>query len=62
MWHTQLQSLKVLRLTVKEEMHLHENTLFDPVPSTHVIYAPAKFDVDISNALEGDTFTRKYII
>ena len=48
MWPIQLQSLKLLGLTIKEEIHLQENTLFDlwpwpwgqghtkccPVPST----------------------------
>ena len=48
MWPIQLQSLKLLRLTVKEEIQLQENTIFDlwpwpwgqghtkcrPVPST----------------------------
>ena len=46
MWPIQLQSLKLLGLTVKEEIHLQENTIFDlwpwpwghtkchPVPST----------------------------
>ena len=29
MWPFQLQSLKLLRLTVKEEIHLQENILFD---------------------------------
>ena len=29
MWPMQLQSLKLLRLLIKEEIHLHENTLFD---------------------------------
>ena len=50
----QLQSLKLLSLTVKEEMHLHENTLFDldlgakvtqdvaQYPQHHVTYSPAK--------------------
>ena len=45
-WPIQLQSLKLLRLTIQEEIHLQENTLFDlwpwgqghtkccPVPST----------------------------
>ena len=45
MWPFQLQSLKLLRQKVKEEMHLQENSIFDldlgvkvtqgcPVPST----------------------------
>ena len=28
----------------------------------HVIYAPAKFEVAMSNDIRGDAFTRKYII
>ena len=52
-----LQSLELLRLTVQEEVHLQENTLFDLYlgvkvirniaqhPLHHVIYASAKFEV-----------------
>ena len=32
MWPNQIQSLKLLRLTVKVEMHLQNNTLFDLDP------------------------------
>ena len=65
----QLQSLKLLPLMVKEEMHLHENTLFDldlGVKVTqdcaqyhlhHVTYSNTKFEVDTSNSLGGDAFT-----
>ena len=31
-------------------------------PLHHVTYAPAKFEVAMSNYLGGDEFTRKYII
>ena len=68
-----MQSLKLLRPTFWEEMHLHENTLFDldlGVKVTqelalyhlhHVTYAHAQFVVATSNGLGGDAFTRKYI-
>ena len=43
-----LQSLKLLRPTVKEEMHLQESTLFQrnvaQYPLHHMTYAPAKFE------------------
>ena len=70
----QLQRLNLLHLIVKEEMHLQENTLFDhdlrvkvtqyvaKYPLHHVTYAHAKFEVATSNGLEGDAFTRIYII
>ena len=68
----QLQSLKLLPQTVKEEMHLHENTLFDlgvkipqdvaQYPLHHVTYSDTKFEVATSNSLGGDAFTSKYII
>ena len=63
-----LQSLKLLHPTVKEEMHLQENTFFDldlwvnfkrnvaQYPLHHVIYAPVKFEGAKSNGLGGDTF------
>ena len=62
-----LQSLKLIRPTVKEEMHLQENTLFDldhtkHRPVYHVIYASTKFEVPTSNSLGDDAITRKYII
>ena len=69
-----LQSLKLLRPTVKEKMHLQESTLFDldlQVKVTlnvaqcllhHVTYAPTEFEVTTSKALGGEAFTRKYII
>ena len=76
MWYMHLQSLKLLCPTVKEKMHLQENTLLtfdlDPkfkviwsvaqYPLHYVTYAPAKFQVAISNSLGGGAFTRKYNI
>ena len=68
-----LQSLMLLRLTVKE-MHLQENAVFNldlgvkvtqdvaHKPLHHVTYAHVKFEVATSNGLEGEAFTRKYII
>ena len=68
------QSLKLLYPTVKEKMHLQENTLFDldlgvkvtgnvvQYPLHHVTYAPTNFEVATSKGLGGDAFTRKYII
>ena len=32
-----------------------------PVPSTHVTYAPVKFEVAMSITLDGNVSTRKYI-
>ena len=65
MWPVQLQSLKLLRFTVYEEIHLQENTLFyidlGMLPSTLYIiltYSATKFEVTTSNGLKGDTFTR----
>ena len=61
MRHMRLQRLKLLRPTVKEQMHLQENTVFDldlgikvtqdvaQHPLHHVTYAFAKFDVATSN-------------
>ena len=72
MWPFQLQSLKLLRQKVKEEMHLQENSIFDlgvkvtqnvaQYPLHHVNYSATKFEVATSNSLGGDTFTRKYNI
>ena len=59
----QLQSLKLLPLTVKEKIHLHENTLFDldlgvkvkvtqdvaKYPLHHVTNSDTKFEVATSN-------------
>ena len=52
-----LQSLKLLSLMVKEEMHLQENTFFDfditenvaHYPLCQVTCATAKFEVATSN-------------
>ena len=56
---------------VKEEMHLQENTLYDlnlvvevtqnvvQCPPNHKTYAPAKFEVAMSNSLGEDGFTIK---
>ena len=64
MWPIQLQSLKLLRQTVKEEIQLQENTIFDldlgvkvtrnvaQYPLHHVTYSPTKFEVATSNSLE----------
>ena len=64
------QNLKLLLCKVYEEMHLQENTLFDldlgvkvtrnviQYPLHHVIYAPTKFEVAMSNGLGEDTITR----
>ena len=64
----QLQSLKLLRLTVSEVIHLQENTIFDlgvnvtrnvaQYPLHHVTYSTTNFEVATSNGLGGDTFTR----
>ena len=52
-------------------MYLQENALYDLVkvtqnvvqyPPHHMMYAPAKFEVAMSNGLGGDVFTRKCII
>ena len=60
--------------TVKEKMHLQENTLFDldlrvkvtgnvaQCPLHYVSYAPTVFEVTTSKALGGETFTRKFNI
>ena len=66
----QLQSLKLLRLTVSEEKHykkIHYLTFDLGVkvtgnvalyPLHHVTCSPTKFEVATSNGLGGDTFTR----
>ena len=70
----QRQSLKLLRLTVKEEMYLHENTLFDldlgvkvtqdvaKYPLHHVTYSDTNVEVATSDGLGGDAIPKKYII
>ena len=74
MWPMHQQSLILLHPTVKEKMHLQENTLFDfdlwvkvtqnvaQCPLHHVTYAPTEFEVTTSKGLGGDVFTRKYNI
>ena len=69
-----LQSLKLLRQEVKEEMHLQVNSIFDfdlgikvtpnvaQYPLHHVTYSATNFEVATSNNLGGDTFTRKLLI
>ena len=71
----QPQSLKLLRLTDKEEMYLHENTLFDldlgvmviqdvaKYPLHHVTYSDTKGEVATSDGLGGlEMHLQKYII
>ena len=69
-----LQSLKLRRQKLKEEMHLQENSMFyldlgvkvsrnvAQYPLHYVAYSATKFEVATFNRLGGDTFTRKYII
>ena len=69
-----LQNLKLLRSTDKEKMDLQEKTLYDldlgvkvtqnvaQYHPNHVTYAPANFEVAMSNGMGEDAFTRKYII
>ena len=71
---TLTQGLISLHSTVKEKMHLQENTLFHldlwvkvkqnvaQCPQHHVTYAPTEFEVTTSKALGGDAFTRKFNI
>ena len=64
------QSLILLHPTVKDKIHLQENTLFDldlwrnvaQCPLHHVTYAPTVFEVTTSKALGGEAFTRKFNI
>ena len=70
--HMHLQSLKLLCPTVKEKMHIQENTLYElgvkdrydvsQYPPHHMNYTPAKFEVATSNSLGENAFTRKYTI
>ena len=69
-----LASLKLLHPTIKEKMHLQENTLFDldlwvkvignyaQCLLHHVTYAPTEFEITMSKGLGGVAFTRKYNI
>ena len=66
--------LKLLRLTVWEEIHLQENSIFDldlgvkvtqnvaKYPLYHVTFSATKFEVATSKGLGGDAFTRKFNI
>ena len=68
------QSLILLHPTVKENIHLQENTLFDldlrvkvtrnvaKCPLHNVTYAPTEFEVTTCKALGGEAFTRKFNI
>ena len=72
MWPIHLQGLMLLGLTVKEEMHLQEITLFElwpwprvkvtqnvaQYPLHHVTYLGTMFEVAASNGKGGDAFTR----
>ena len=70
--HMHLQSLKLLCPTVKEEMHIQKNTLYElgvkdrydvsQYPPHHINDTPAKFEVAASNSLVENAFTRKYTI
>ena len=67
-------NLILLHPTVKETMHLQENTLFDldlrvkvirnvaQCPLHHVTYAPTGFEVTTSKGLDVEAFTRKFNI
>ena len=69
-----LQSLKLLRPTVWEKVHLQESTLFDldlqvkvtlnvaQCPLHYVTFSATKFEVATSKGLGGDAFTRKFNI
>ena len=75
MWPIHLQGLRFLHLTltVQEEMHLQDNTLFgldlgvkvtqnvSQYPLHDVTYLGTKFEVATFNSLGGDAFTRKFI-
>ena len=64
MWPVQLQSFKLVRQKVQEEMHLKEISIFDlgvkvtqnaaQYPLHHVTYSATKFEVAMSNPLGGD--------
>ena len=68
------QSLILLHPTVKENIHLQENTLFDldlrvkvlqngaQCPLHHVTYALTEFEVTTSKALGREAFIRKFNI
>ena len=67
------QSLILLHPSVKEKMHLQENTLFGlnlwvkvtrnaQSPLHYVTYAPTEFEVTTSKGLGGEVFTSKFNI
>ena len=68
------QSLILIHPTVKEKMHLQENTLFDldiqvkvkrnvaQCPLHHVTYVPTEFQVTTSKALGEEAFTGNSIL
>ena len=63
MWPFQLQSLKLLRQKVKEEMQGVKVTQnVSQYPLHHATYLATKCEVATSSRLGGDTFTRKYNI
>ena len=57
-----LQSLKLVRPTVKEEMHLKENVLIDLVVAQYPLHpltrSPVTFEDATSNGLGGDALTK----
>ena len=53
---------KLHYLTFGFDLAVKVTGAFGQYPYHHVTYAPAKFEVDLSNSLGGDIFTRKYII
>ena len=67
-------SMISLNPTVKEKLHLQENTLFDldlrtkvtrnvaQCPLRHVNYVPTEFEVTTLKDLGGDVFKRKFDI
>ena len=69
-----LQRLKLLRPTVKEQLHLQENAVFDldfsikvthdvaKYPLHHVTYAHVKIEVATSKGLGRDALAIEYII
>ena len=64
MWPMHQQSLILLHPTIKEKMHLQENTWRNVAqcPLHYVTYAPTEFKVTTSNGLGGEAFTRKFKI
>ena len=52
--------MKIHYLTLTLGLRSHK--MFAQYPLRHVSYSYIKFEVDTSNGLRGDAFTRKYII